>query len=1671
MDYNDFKKLSPDAAISAAASFSGFTPAEIRGIWHTESDNGQNKGPSSAGALGDFQIYPKTQQSLEGRLGIQFDPNDFHDSLFMAAQVLKENLGHFGNKPDALRAYNGGWDKAKWGNAETSAYAGKVLSAAGEKVVDTFQATEGLPAFTKAAARFQALDDSGVDAPLFKETGKPTEAFQAQYGPEDDPESGLYDEDARRLAFEGQHAGFAESVLDSMVHNTITGQLAAWVDEGKPDPSFNAMSDDNKAIIQKAGLYGNDQMMDYVLGAVNAKDFTHRLEVAQERSDLFRRMGNTPGWSPELGQLVGGMVDPVAILGSAGAGAAVSLTRGAAAAGRAARFMRGAAAGAAENVAIGELVDHMENQRFRMSSLLTNATFGAAMGGIGGLMHTPDGKLVTDDKVDVPEDFKPVLDNARENVEAVQNSISNRERAKGLAGDDPDGPVDDLSISTDAADMPNVDLGTGPSPGPRRVEREDGSVYYEGLTQEQYTPADAWSPTLGYKPEPTLGDPTYRALHDAGIITELRSAKDLPEVSSYQRHFGEAIPDDAQAVYIPQEDRVYVFKDRLTKENAENPMGLVMHEVGVHYGLERTVGTERYRQILGDLTKSEDARVREAMKAIPTDTPEHLRLEEALGYLVEKYPTLGVVQDIVAKLRNWLRENVPMFKNLAVSANDAIAYVRGSLERARREGKQSADLTFPYVWHGSPTKGIESLDLSYAGSGEGKSAFGFGHYVTSEKGTALDYRNKETARRGKPAESGGLYRLRVNADPAHMVDWDAPAAGQRAAAAFKEHGIELEGKTGGEAYNELAEKLGSQKAASEALAAAGVPGIKYATGRTRGANVKNSNYVLFRDSDLSMEARYSRTGQQPTQRNAPDYHGFTLNAREQAVADHLSTVNDKIDPAMQQQIDRLQAVLAKAPEWVKSKWAMSPGVSMSTSSSVHARQAGAVLFENSIGSAARPRNGTVSMDFERLRSAYSSPFLLQADPHITGLMTTKEKLDHMAGGIKARQRISTLAIEERMKHRAAVQAGVAHVSTAPAAVQKLASIMDQQVFKMVEDGVAAGSEYADAVKGGGVVGFMPQIWNWRKFGEALENDKPTWNALRKNFKQQYMERQVDPVLAEMVKDGADPAAIAAARDRLVQQVDSQVDNRLLKALQSPDERVTGEGLEYETLAAQLLDELFHGAEVTDDVIAQFRDKLTALRKDYSRTEFDLLREVDGVRLLDYVEHDLPETITHMARRFAGQTAMAKHGFKSKADFDSLLKLVQQDGPRRQDIEHIKFAGRAFGFAPMVVKDYPLLEALGNFTYSSIMGKLGIANLADLSNMVTALGIGQLPQVVGLALSKETPIVKQLGEMFGTGLTGADHRIQKYTADLKPNGRAMHGFGERILRISQRVAHATGYISGAHAVTRMLHKAFLPLLTETFVRAARGLDGGMSTARLADAGLSKEVLARIKTQLDKYEPSRKEGDAFHWDKWDDQYAADRMIDAIHRATYQVLQRALIGEAPMWRSESAIGAVLGQFHGYGMTAMGKQVIRNAALFDARTAAAFSFGLVWASLLYYSRLQLNTAGMSATAAREYMDKNTKGFALAQGVLTYFNMSGILPEGVGVADVLFGGHAYQNAPEAAAAISFYGNTTKAAHGVVNLLTGSDNPNRDKRAILRIVPGGNSIIGTYMMNHWKEPD
>lgn len=1509
-----------------------------------------------------------------------------------------------------------------------------------------YVASQKSPSFTKSMARAQAFranpaapgeaqpnvnDMSQID-PIWNQGPVIEEAAALQAGQE--------------IAAQTRWAGMGESFMDGLANSTVTGAIYDLTQRGEQDPNFK-IGEDQMAQMDANGILQNKELQDYVANSSNADDFQRRMELAKERSDFFARAQNTAGlrsMGNGAATLLGGMADPVAIIATMGTGWAAQAAK----AGFATTMLSGAVGGAVGNAAVGQVVSGSSGQTYGWNDLLTQAVQGAALGTLGhaaGAYHDPVMLGVSDNMQDT---VKSGLDN---NWNAGRQNLTD--------------PLNDFDkgMSTRMVDYPTS-----------RVVNSEVEPDFTARSDRAGV-ADS----LGYVPEPTLPDARYQALHDNGVVMELRTADDINKASAFQAKFGEAIPDDAKSFYSPQDDRVYVFRDRLTPEEAADPQGLIMHEVGVHYGLERTVGTERYNSILDALDNSTDAKVLEAKAAVPSDTPAYLRGEETLGYLVEKHPTLGIVQNVVSSIRNWLRETIPAFRRMQITTNDVIRYIQGSLDNVRKAGRLSSDATFPYVWHGSPVKGIDNLDLAYAGTGEGNAAFGFGHYVTSEKGTALDYRNKEAARRGLSPDEGGLYQLKVNADANHMLAWDKPLAEQaHLHEALQRAGVSDLSGTGADAYNSLAEKLGNQKAASESLNAAGIPGLKYATGRSRGETVRNHNYVLFHNDHLDVTNRYSRNVKPVYPSNAARVQ-LRMSKAAEDVTDAAKKWDETASPESKVQRERLakyyneQRIKVGADK--VATWIDSPGLIVQRSKSKVARFIGAHLFED--GTGIGKRESTVALQYEMMQSGYKFSAMPTIQENLTKGFTPLEKAQYMMGfGKAAEDRVHREVAVERLANRAAVEAKVPFKSTAPAHIQAMAKALDDFYDKVTEDGRLAGNPYADAVRGSGTVGFMPYAWDWEGIARAHSTDATRFAAFHDNLTAQYTEKIVDPAVDELLKKNpqATPAEVSALRSRMKDKVSHLVDNKIGELMADPQSRIEHFDNKFETIAGDLLNENFDGQTIDSNLLQQFKEQLADIRTDRSRTELDLTREVNGTSLLDFMDYNSERMVSQGSHRFAGLNALARKGYRDLSDMQGTLEAARKDGATPEELQALEFGFRAFGMGQLRNAERAGFSTMRNFTYASTMGKLGLSVLADASNVVAASGMTGFFRAMGHSFSKETEFLKQMA-IDAPSLLGQDYRLHSLTPDVSATGRMMIGEGSNLNRMSQRASQLVSYLNGSNTIGKMLHRGFLPVFAEDLMHTAQTAkvvdgklvsDGAMSVERMADVGLDRGMMARIKGQLDQYDAGRQRGDKVNWDNWDDQEAADRLIEAMHRGTFQTFQRAMVGEAPMWLSESSAGSLFGQFRRYGIVSTEKQLARNVSIGDVNTTAAFLFGTAWAGMLYYARLQLNTMGKTDAEKKKYIDDNTKGFKLAAGVFTLMNMSGVLPDSINLGELVFGGNSYQQAGSPVASMGYLGNVAGALHSAGTLATGqSKNPSQDTRNILRIAPLANSVVGTYLSN------
>src|SRR5699024_2328266 len=140
--------------------------------------------------------------------------------------------------------------------------------------------------------------------------------------------------------------------------------------------------------------------------------------------------------------------DPVAIAGSVVAGSAIAATRAAAAAGRAGTMLRAGAGGAVENIAAGQVLRDADNQRFKWADVLVDATFGAALGALGGALGRPNGELRNCPGVHVHPDFVPTMNGVARAMNDVRQGQHTSVWERAFTRDTADLPEWDGSVST-----------------------------------------------------------------------------------------------------------------------------------------------------------------------------------------------------------------------------------------------------------------------------------------------------------------------------------------------------------------------------------------------------------------------------------------------------------------------------------------------------------------------------------------------------------------------------------------------------------------------------------------------------------------------------------------------------------------------------------------------------------------------------------------------------------------------------------------------------------------------------------------------------------------------------------------------------------------------------------------------------------------------------------------------------------------------------------------------------------------------------------------------------------------------------------------------------------------------------------------------------------------------
>ena len=116
--------------------------------------------------------------------------------------------------------------------------------------------------------------------------------------------------------------------------------------------------------------------------------------------------------------------------------------------------------------------------------------------------------------------------------------------------------------------------------------------------------------------------------------------------------------------------------------------GVALHEAGVHAGLRKLVGEKVWADITDQAANDPHPTHEAARKAVPKNTPDHLKAEEALAYLVQNSPHMPVVRRLISAIRNWARTTFGA--NIKLTESDARHLAMKSLRKESKTTERTA---------------------------------------------------------------------------------------------------------------------------------------------------------------------------------------------------------------------------------------------------------------------------------------------------------------------------------------------------------------------------------------------------------------------------------------------------------------------------------------------------------------------------------------------------------------------------------------------------------------------------------------------------------------------------------------------------------------------------------------------------------------------------------------------------------------------------------------------------------------------------------------------------------------------------------------------------------------------------------------------------------------------
>lgn len=434
-----------------------------------------------------------------------------------------------------------------------------------------------------------------------------------------------------------------------------------------------------------------------------------------------------------------------------------------------------------------------------------------------------------------------------------------------------------------------------------------------------------------------------------------------------------------------------------------------------------------------------------------------------------------------------------------------------------------------------------------------------------------------------------------------------------------------------------------------------------------------------------------------------------------------------------------------------------------------------------------------------------------------------------------------------------------------------------------------------------------------------------------------------------------------------------------------------------------------------DIDGTFRSKKAQNTHDKLQAKANMLADLDvslriddTLSLADVLDNNHLSMARQYAERMSGLAALSDVGIVHPKILDVYIIAAKRGGGEYKALdrdikamEQVK--AELLGKRPDFATDVPFLNSFGSLMSSVQLGGATFAQAAEVSNILAHYGTD--------AAFKLVPEVKSAIDDIRALKNGEKLKSNSLLAGLEEESGILHGVdgytnstffdqtgvtGDQALSYVGKMdstirglAYTNMKINGMRLMGAMQSRVTANLISDYALTAA--LKGGLDPkkmASLADAGFDEALLARIKAEA-KYTIK---GDSIDIDwKSLSKETLDDFNIAVTRGTKQVIQGDMVGERGAWVHSSLWRAAL-LYRRFPIVAMEKQLIRQGERGWGFIAGALAYGFAMGSLMYSTRVYLNSLGRED--AEEYRQKMLDPETFSLSVLSYIGQLGMLPD-----------------------------------------------------------------------------